>query len=184
MSKKLWGGRFKEEIDKDFFQFQKSIHYDYKLAEYDIYHSTIHISALKEAKILTSDEADRLTNALMSIFNEIKEGTYKQNSNSEDIHTDIQNRVEKKVGKLAQKMHTLRSRNDQIAFDEKWYCYKEGIYILSLLNVVLYSLNYLGNKYSKNFIPGYTHTQRAQVVSFVHYTGAFFYMLERDFERM
>ena len=184
MSKKLWGGRFKEEIDKDFFQFQKSIHYDYKLAEYDIYHSTIHISALKEAKILTKSEADRLTNALMSIFNEIKEGTYKQNSNSEDIHTDIQNRVEKKVGKLAQKMHTLRSRNDQIAFDEKWYCYKEGIYILSLLNVVLYSLNYLGNKYSKNFIPGYTHTQRAQVVSFVHYTGAFFYMLERDFERM
>ena len=114
----------------------------------------------------------------------MREGKFKANPNSEDIHTDIHNRVSKRLGKLAQKLHTLRSRNDQVVFDEKWYCYKEGVYILSLLNVVLANLNHLGNTYRDVFVPGYTHTQRAQVVSFINYTGAFFCMLERDFERV
>ena len=184
MAKKLWGGRFKKAIDRDFYQFQKSIHYDYKLAEYDIYHSIIHVTALKEAGIVTANEARRLTVALNEIGTEVKDGRYRPSPASEDIHTDIQNRVEKKVGDLALKLHTLRSRNDQVIFDEKWYCYKEGIYISSLLNVILNSLNHLGTRYHNVFIPGYTHTQRAQVVSFVNYTGAFFCMLERDFERL
>ena len=184
MSKKLWGGRFKKDIDKDFFNFQKSIHYDYKLAEYDIYHSIIHVSALSEAKLLTKNEAKRLTSALKAIFNQVLAGIFIPNPQAEDIHTDIQNRVEEKVGKLAEKLHTLRSRNDQVAFDEKWYCYKEGIYIVSLLNLLLANLNHFGNRYSKTIIPGYTHTQRAQVVSFISYTGAFFCMFERDFERL
>lgn len=184
MVKKLWGGRFKKEIDKDFFQFQKSIQYDYRLAEYDIYHSIIHVTALKESGLLTNTEAKILTIALNEIFKEVREEKFKPNMGTEDIHTDIQNRVEKKVGKLAGKLHTLRSRNDQVVFDEKWYCYKEGIYILSLLNVILSSLNHFGNRYRDCYIPGYTHTQRAQVVSFLSYTGAFFCMFERDFERL
>lgn len=184
MVKKLWGGRFKKAIDKEFFQFQKSIQYDYKLAEYDIYHSIIHVAALKEAGLLNSTEAKTLTIALNEIFKEVREERFKPNLNAEDIHSDIQNRIEKKTGKLAAKLHTLRSRNDQIVFDEKWYCYKEGIYILSLLNVVLSSLNHFGNRYRDAFIPGYTHTQRAQIVSFLSYTGAFFCMFERDFERL
>lgn len=184
MAKKMWGGRFKKKINKDFFEFQKSIQYDYKLAEYDIYHSIIHVNALEEANLLSSKEAKKLTSALNSIFAEVREGKFKPDPNAEDIHTDIQNRVAKKTGKLALKLHTLRSRNDQIVFDEKWYCYKEGVYILSLLNVILNSLNSFGNKYKDIFLPGYTHTQRAQVVSFFNYTGAFFCMLERDFERL
>ena len=184
MKKKLWGGRFKKPIDKDFFEFQKSIHYDYKLVEYDIYHSIIHVNALKEANIINLSEAQKLITALNEIFQEVKDLKFKFNPASEDIHTEIQNRVEKKVGKLAAKLHTLRSRNDQVAFDEKWYCYKEGIYILGLINTILLALNHFGTKYRNIFIPGYTHTQRAQVVSFFSYTGAFFCMLERDFERL
>ncbi len=184
MAEKMWGGRFKENINKDFFKFQKSIHYDCKLVEYDIYHSIIHVTALREAGLLNGVEAKRLDQALTDIFKEVREGKFKPNPAAEDIHTEIQNRVTKKVGKLAHKLHTLRSRNDQVAFDEKWYCYKEGIYILSLLNVVLASLNHFGSKYRHVLIPGYTHTQRAQVVSFFSYTGAFFCMLERDFERL
>ena len=184
MAKKLWGGRFKKEIDKDFFKFQKSIHYDCKLVEYDIYHSTIHVIALEEAGIINSTEAKTLNIALAEIANEVKEGKFKPNMTSEDIHTDIQNRVEKKVGLLAEKLHTLRSRNDQIVFDEKWYCYKEGIYILGELNILLSALNHFGTRYKDVFMPGYTHTQKAQVVSFFNYTGAFFYMFERDFERV
>ena len=184
MMKKLWGGRFKKAIDKDFFEFQKSIQYDYKLAEYDIYHSIIHVIALKEAEIITSAEATKLVSALNGIFKEIKTGKLKPDLSSEDIHTFIQNKVEKKVGKLAFKLHTLRSRNDQVAFDEKWYCYKEGVTILGLLNVLSSSLNSLSNKYKNCFLPGYTHTQRAQVVSFVNYIGAFFSMFTRDFDRL
>jgi len=184
MAKKLWGGRFNKEINKDFFHFQKSIHYDYKFAEYDIYHSIIHVIALQEAGILSLTDAKRLIDALEDISIEVRQNKFKFNPNSEDIHTDIQNRVEKKVGKLALKLHTLRSRNDQVVFDEKWYCYKEGVYILGLLNIVLSSLNRLGGKYKNVYLPGYTHLQRAQVVSFFNYTGAFFCMLERDFERL
>ena len=183
MSKKLWGGRFKKEIDPDFFQFQKSIQYDHKLVEYDIYHSIIHVIALREAGIINASEAKILTSALGEVATEVNEGKFKPNLNAEDIHTDIQNRIEKKIGDLSHKLHTLRSRNDQIVFDDKWYCYKEGIYILGELNVLLNSLNHLGTRYKNSFIPGYTHTQRAQVVSFFNYTGAFFYMFERDFER-
>ncbi len=183
MAKKLWGGRFKKKIDEDFFQFQKSIHYDYKLVEYDIYHSIIHVNALREANIITATDSKRLINALGEIFQEVKDFKFKFSPNSEDIHTEIQNRVAKKVGKLAQKLHTLRSRNDQVAFDEKWYCYKEGVYILGLINSVLAALNHFGIRYRNSFIPGYTHTQRAQVVSFLNYTDAFFCMFERDFQR-
>ena len=99
MIKKLWGGRFKKKIDKDFFQFQKSIQYDYKLAEYDIYHSIIHVTALKESGLLTNAEAKILTIALNEIFKEVREEKFKPNMGAEDIHSDIQNRVEKKVGK-------------------------------------------------------------------------------------
>ncbi len=184
MAKKMWGGRFKKEINRDFFHFQKSINIDWKLAEYDIYHSIIHTAALREAGILTKSEAKMLTSGLNGIFKQVQRGEFRPDNNAEDIHTDIQNRMEKKVGGLAQKLHTLRSRNDQIAFDQKWYCYKEGIYILGLLNVILLSLNSLGSKYRDVSLPGYTHTQRAQIVSFLDYTGAFFCMFERDFERL
>ncbi len=180
----MWGGRFKEEINQDFFHFQKSIEIDWKLAEYDIYHSIIHTAALKEAGVLNRSEAKRLTDGLNSIFKEVQRGEFKPDYSCEDIHTDIQNRIEEKVGSLAQKLHTLRSRNDQVVFDQKWYCYKEGIYILGLINMVLSALNYLGSKYRNVFLPGYTHTQRAQIVSFLDYTGAFFCMFERDFERL
>jgi argininosuccinate lyase len=183
MVKKLWGGRFKKPIDKDFFEFQKSIHYDYKLVEYDLYHSIIHVIALREAGIINVGEAKILTSALNEVAKEVNDGKFKPNLNAEDIHTDIQNRVQKKVGNLAHKLHTLRSRNDQIVFDEKWYCYKEGVYISGELNILLNALNHLGIRYQNSFLPGYTHTQRAQVVSFFSYTGAFFYMFERDFER-
>ena len=184
MSKKLWGGRFKENINEDFYQFQKSIQYDYRLVEYDIYHSIIHVGALMQVGILTSAEARKLIAALNDIFQDVKNNSFIPDPESEDIHTDIQNKVEGRVGKLASKLHTLRSRNDQVAFDEKWYCYKEGVYILGLINLLLDNLNHLGNRYRDVSIPGYTHTQRAQVVSFLNYTGAFFCMFERDFERL
>ena len=184
MSKKLWGGRFKKQINRDFFEFQKSIQYDYKLARYDIYHSFIHVSALKEAGIITPEEADKLISALDEILIEIEENKFEPDHTCEDIHTDIQNKIEKRAGEVSLKLHTLRSRNDQIVFDEKLYCYREGGNALELLETVMSSLNGLSEKYKSSFLPGYTHTRRAQVVSFRNYLGVFFNMFSRDFDRI
>lgn len=184
MAEKLWGGRFSKEIDKDFFEFQKSIHYDYKLAEYDIIHSLIHVRALRNAKILTKNETDKLSLVLKEVLKEVEENRFQPNLESEDIHTEIQNRVEKKVGKLGQKLHTLRSRNDQIAFDEKFYCWKEAELLLKLMAEVLSSVVFLSKQYKDFFIIGYTHTQRAQKVCLYDYLEAFFCMFESDTKRL
>lgn len=184
MSKKLWGGRFKKKIDKDFFEFQKSIQYDYKLAKYDIVHSLIHVGALGNTGILSKPEKVKLVNALKKIREDIETGRFKYKKDSEDIHTDIQNKVEKQVGKLALKLHSLRSRNDQIVFDEKAYCfYESGDMIKSLIDLSA-SISFLGNKYKNLKIVGYTHTQRAQPVFFYDYMNAFWCMFQRDRERL
>ena len=146
--KKLWGGRFKKKIDKDFFKFQKSIDYDYKLAIYDIFHSSLHVLALKEAGILKREEATKLIVALRAISKDIGKGKFKPNLNSEDIHSDIQARIEKKLGSLASKLHTLRSRNDQIVFDEKCYCLGKAFGVRGLLLDLRESLLFLMGKLS------------------------------------
>jgi argininosuccinate lyase len=184
MEKKLWGGRFKKEINKDFFEFQKSIQYDYKLAMYDIYHSMIHISALVYTKVLTVEEANKLELALLGILKEIKEEKFKYNPDSEDIHTEIQNRLEAKFKDTALKLHSFRSRNDQVIFDEKYYCVHRGMEIERLIAKVFVSLTELSHKYKDSFFIGYTHTRRAQVIKFSNYILSFGRMLERDLKKM
>jgi argininosuccinate lyase len=184
MAEKLWGGRFKKELDKEFYLFQKSIQYDYKLAMYDIFHSMIHISALVYTKVLTVEEANKLEMALLDILKEIKEGRFKYNLLSEDIHTEIQNRLQKKFKNIALKMHSFRSRNDQVVFDEKYYCIHQGLDIGRLIAKVFVSLSELSNKYKNNFFIGYTHTRRAQVIKFTNYILSFGRMLERDLEKI
>lgn len=191
MAKKLWGGRFSKEIDKDFFKFQKSIHYDYKLAEYDIVHSFVHVRALLKAGILSNKEASRLLEALKKVDKkisiEIKQGKFNPND-SEDIHTEIQNRVEKQLGKklssLALKLHSLRSRNDQIVFDERFYCRKKALDLKkTLINLGISLLSLAKNNIIKEFL-GYTHTQRAQAIYFSDYLLAYNNMFQRDSQRI
>ncbi|MDD4953955.1 MAG: argininosuccinate lyase [Candidatus Omnitrophica bacterium] len=184
MTKKLWGGRFKKKTDPDFFEFQKSIQYDYKLAKYDIYHSQVHIKALKAAGMLTLAEAKRIDTALNHILVQVLSGGFKPDLSCEDIHTDIQNKVEKAVGKLAAKLHTFRSRNDQVAFDTRYYCEDTMKSTATLLKTLILSLESLADKYKGSLIPGYTHTQRAQVVYFKDYLGAFSLMLGNDCQRI
>jgi argininosuccinate lyase len=184
MSEKFWGGRFKKKIDKSFDEFQKSIRYDYVLAKYDVYHSLIHIEALYIKGILAKEECSKLSAALKSILNDIEKGKFKPDLDAEDIHSDIQNKVAKKIGKLALKLHSLRSRNDQIVFDEKFYCFIEAKLFIRLLRGVLSALGFLAKKYKFIFIPGYTHTQRAQVVPLKDYLEAFIEMFQRDIDRV
>ncbi len=184
MTKKLWGGRFEKEIDKDFFEFQKSIQYDHKLAKYDVAHSLVHVAALGHGNILSAKEKSKLLKALNEIKTMIKSGKYKIDKNSEDIHTDIQNKIEKRLGKLALKLHTFRSRNAQIVFDEKAYCYENGSDIEKLLDSLLGSIKFLQNKYKNVSMIGYTHTQRAQKIPFKDYMGAYYAMFGRDKNRV
>ncbi|UCD16019.1 MAG: argininosuccinate lyase [Candidatus Omnitrophota bacterium] len=184
MAKKLWGARFKKDTDKDFEEFSKSIQYDYKLAQYDIYHSIIHVNALVDSSILTKDEGSRLISVLRQILREIEEGEFKPDLECEDIHSDIQNRVEKKAPKLAAKLHTLRSRNDQIVFDEKVYCLNEVEELGKLLTHTFDAIIGKASQYEKNFFLGYTHTRRAQVIFFNDYILAYAHMFKRDYRRL
>ena len=184
MAKKLWGGRFKKKIDKDFEEFSKSIQYDFKLARVDVFHSIIHTLALSGSGLLNKKETKTIINALNKIIKEIDLGSFKPDPFSEDIHTDIHNRLQKKIGRLSAKVHTLRSRNDQIVFNEKFYCLNEALSIKDLLGDVLNSFFVLMKKYDKQPFIGYTHTQRAQVILFNDYLCAFGHMLVRDSNRM
>jgi argininosuccinate lyase len=181
---KLWGARFKKEVNKDFFEFNKSIYYDYKLAKYDIYHSLIHIGALKEKGVLNNQEHRRLYKVLKDILKEVEKGKFKPDFRCEDIHTDIQKRVEKRLPKVSSKLHTFRSRNEQVAFDERCFCVEEVGSILNLLKEVNKSLRYLKKKYKHFPFVGYTHIQRAQIISFSQYLDGFLEMFGSDEKRL
>ena len=181
---KLWGGRFKGNPDKDFFEFQKSISYDYRLAEYDVYHSIIHVNVLREAKILSYRDARKLLTALNNILKEIKQGKFSPDLNSEDIHTDIQNRVSAMSGPIADKLHSLRSRNDQIVFDEKLFCFSESAEIAKLVNSLCLTFIRESKKHEGYYFIGYTHTQRAQVIYFSDYLLTWGEFFLRDWRRL
>jgi argininosuccinate lyase len=183
MSKKLWGGRFKKQMDPDFYEFQKSIQYDHKLAMYDVFHSLIHIRALVHTNVLSASGAYQLERALADILKEIKAGTFVYHPGSEDIHTEIQNRLEAKLGEIALKLHSFRSRNDQIAFDVAFYSVHQAQEIFKLLVALQESLLELARKHKGEFFVGYTHTRRAQVIKFSSYVKGFVSMLHRDQHR-
>ena len=122
MAKKLWGGRFKKKTDPLVEKFTKSIQYDWKLAEYDVLGSIAHTAILKKCGYLNSLETSRLQVALMQIGEDIRAGRFEPDTECEDVHTQIQNMLHEKVEDLALKLHTARSRNDQVVFATKLYC--------------------------------------------------------------
>ncbi|MFA5144958.1 MAG: argininosuccinate lyase [Candidatus Omnitrophota bacterium] len=180
MAKKLWGGRFGKKTDPLVEEFTRSIQYDYKLAKYDILGSIFHLRVLEKAGYLNKNEADKLGQGLCSILGSLKSGPSKINANEEDIHTYIQNLLQKKVGDLALKLHTARSRNDQVVFSTKLYSknairdIREGIE--DLVTALRINTNII--------IPGFTHMQHAQPVYLKDYLFAYARMLSRDTRRL
>jgi argininosuccinate lyase len=145
----------------------------------------IHVQALVYTKVLTNAEAGKLNAVLKDILCQVEKGVFVYNPDSEDIHTEIQNRLEAKVKDAALKLHSFRSRNDMVAFDERFYCYEQASEILGLLaDINNNAIPQLAGKYPKEHIAGYTHTQRAQVVSFAEYINSFAFMLHADFKRI
>lgn len=181
---KLWGGRFKKKTDPLVEKFSSSISVDYRLAKYDVWGSLIHVRALKKSKIISSQEEKKLTKGLLTILKDVEKGRFKFNLKSEDIHTNIQNVLQKKIGKAADKLHTLRSRNDQVVFDTKVFCKEELINICFLIDEFLESFLSIAEKNKTVKLPGYTHMQHAQPINFTDYVVAYGEMFSRDYERV
>jgi len=183
-TQKLWGGRFKEPLSEIALNYSSSIEFDRHLYEEDIAGSIAHVEMLASVKVLTASEAKRICIALTAIRKEIKDGKFKLTSEYEDVHSAIEQRLTQKIGALGGKLHTARSRNDQIALDERLFL-RSAIKGISKLVTNLQRV--LLNKAEKNYgilMPGYTHTQRAQTIMLSHHLLAYINMLERDYERL
>jgi argininosuccinate lyase len=164
--------------------FSKSIQYDHKLAEYDVLGSIAHVKILKKAGMVSGAEAAKLVSGLKSILASVEKGAFKPDPSVEDIHTDIQNKLAKKVGDLALTLHTARSRNDQVAFSTRMYCKVEIVKMQSDIMNLIVALLALGKKNKGVVIPGFTHMQHAQPVYLNDYLGAYAEMLKRDSVRL
>ena len=181
---KLWGGRFKKKTNPLVEEFTKSIHFDKRLAEFDCLGSIAHAEMLGKCKIIPKKEAKRIISALQSILTQIKKGGFKFKPSAEDVHTAIQDALYKKIGKIGCKLHTARSRNDQIALDIRMYCKEEIGSIVDEILKLKKSILSFARKNANIIVPGFTHLQNAQPVLLSHQLLAYCEMLDRDIARL
>jgi len=180
----LWGGRFKKEINKEMKRFTSSISFDQKLVVYDIIGSVAHAKMLGKCNILRHDESQKIVTALGEILADVQRNGLSVIREAEDIHTWVENKLKEKIGDIAGKLHTARSRNDQVALDERLYLKKEVQNIEELLLDLQKSLLLIAEKNTDVIMPGYTHLQHAQPILFSHHLLAYFYKFNRDKGRM
>ncbi len=183
MSKKPWGGRFTESTNKSVEQFTSSIGFDQRLYSFDIEGSVAHCKMLGRQGIISEEEAFQLIEGLGKIRREIEHGEFEYYDSLEDIHMHIETRLLQLIGKTAHKLHTARSRNDQIALDTRMYLRQETQQIIQLLVQLRQVLIDLAETHLGLIMPGYTHLQRAQPVLFSHHVMAYYEMFSRDTER-
>jgi len=181
---KLWGGRFRKNINEIMKDFISSITFDKKLFRYDITGSIAHARMLGKCNIINKNDAEKIIKGLEDILFDIEKGCLKIDDQAEDIHSWIESRLKERIGEVAGKLHTARSRNDQVVLAERMFL-KDEIktiqnYITSFQEELFKaSVNYLGI-----IIPGYTHLQHAQPILFSHHLLAYFFKLDRDQERL
>jgi len=180
MAKKLWSGRFKEGMSKSVEKFTSSIDFDKRLFKEDVTGSIAWANALKRAKVITSAEAGKIIKGLKAISAGIEKGSIKLKKELEDIHMNIESLLINKIGDAGKKLHTGRSRNDQVATDLRLYLKKEIGGILTAISALEKTLIKIAEDNISVIMPGYTHMQQAQPILFSHYIMAYFEMLERD----
>ncbi|AWC93070.1 TPA: argininosuccinate lyase [Morganella morganii subsp. morganii] len=181
----LWGGRFSQEADQRFKQFNDSLRFDYRLAEQDITGSVAWSKALVTVNVLTAQEQAALEQALNELLAEVQADPQAiLRSDAEDIHSWVEGKLIGKVGDLGKKLHTGRSRNDQVATDLKLWCKEAVSQILAALQELQQALVLTAEQNQDAVMPGYTHLQRAQPVTFAHWCLAYSEMLARDESRV
>ncbi|MGV3464894.1 MAG: argininosuccinate lyase [Heyndrickxia sp.] len=181
---KLWGGRFTKETNKLVDEFTASIHFDQKLALEDIEGSLAHVQMLGECGIIPSEDADAIIIGLEKIEKKIIDGEAEFAVEHEDIHMNIEKMLHDEIGPVAGKLHTGRSRNDQVATDMHLYLRRKTVEIIKQVEEVQKSIVGQAGENVDTIMPGYTHLQRAQPILFAHHLLAYFWMLERDKERL
>lgn len=184
MELKLWGGRFTKQTDQLVHNFNASISFDQKFYKQDIDGSIAHVTMLAKQHILTDAERDTIVAALTDIKNEIAEGTLEITGTYEDIHSFVEAMLIERTGETGKKLHTGRSRNDQVALDMKLYTRDEIKECDALLKDLLEEILTLMESHTETFMPGFTHLQKAQPLTLAHHFGAYFEMFKRDRSRL
>ena len=184
IEKKPWSGRFQKPTAPNVEKFTSSIHYDQRLYSYDIEGSIAHATMLAEQGIIAKAEAQKIVLALKNILTDIAKGKIKFNASDEDIHMAIERELISRIGEAGGKLHTARSRNDQIVLDVRLFLRTEIKGILALVNDLQIQLIKLAKSEIKTIMPGYTHMQKAQPVLLSHYFLAFGEMFARDTQRL
>ena len=181
---KLWGGRFTRDTDASVEEFTSSISFDQRMYRQDILGSMAHARMLGRCGILTGAETDQIIAALQSILTDIEAGNFSFDIALEDIHMNIEKRLTERIGPVGGKLHTARSRNDQVALDTHMYIKTAILSIAQLIHDMERSIVEVAAANQEVILPGYTHLQRAQPVLFSHHLLAYFQMLSRDFDRL
>lgn len=181
---KPWGGRFTEATDAFVEKFTASVNFDRRLYGYDIQGSIAHANMLATVGVLTDDERNRIVSGLQTIHKEIADGDFTWRVSLEDVHMNIESRLVDLLGDTGKKLHTARSRNDQIATDIRLYLRSEIDELVAAEKVLLENILELADRHADTIMPGFTHLQAAQPITFGHHLLAWFEMLLRDRQRL
>lgn len=181
---KLWGGRFTKETNKLVENFNESLSFDHRFYKQDIRGSIAHVKMLAKQNILTDNEKDKIIEGLNSIEADIDSGKLKFDDGSEDIHSFVEAHLIERIGDTGKKLHTGRSRNDQVALDMKLYVRDEIDELKDLLYELLSEVLNIMEENKSTYMPGFTHLQKAQPTTLAHHFGAYFEMFIRDYDRL
>lgn len=180
----MWEGRFSKNLDKRTNDFNSSIKFDYKLYKEDISGSITHAKMLAKQNIIQKEDEEKIIFGLNSILKDIESGNLEFDPNAEDIHMFIESELTKRIGNSGKKLHTARSRNDQVALDVRMYLKKQNLEIIKNLKKLITTLIFKAKENTETIMPGYTHMQRAQPITFAHHLMAYAEMFKRDIERL
>ena len=181
---KLWGGRFQKSTDKKVDDFNSSIRFDKRMYRQDIKGSIAHAKMLGKQGIIPQADSDAIVDELKNILTDIENGKVEFLIDAEDIHMKIEKLLTDRIGDAGKRLHTGRSRNDQVALDIRMYLMDETAQIKEMLIHTLSVLTSLAKEHTKTIMPGYTHLQKAQPITFAHHLMAYFEMFKRDYQRL
>ncbi len=184
MSQKMWAGRFTKEIDERVNDFNSSIKFDARMYKQDIIGSIAHATMLGECGIIEKTESENIVKGLNGILDDIESGKLTFDPNAEDIHMFVEAELTKRLGNTGKRLHTARSRNDQVALDIRMTLKDETNEIMALLKKLTQTITNIAKKHTNTVMPSYTHLQRAQPITFAHHLMAYANMFLRDLERL
>ncbi len=184
MSEKMWAGRFKKQLDSKVNDFNSSIRVDSRMYRQDIGGSVAHASMLAKKGIITEADAEKIINGLNEILNDLESEKLQLDLTAEDIHMFVEAELTKRIGDVGKRLHTARSRNDQVALDVRLYLRDETEEIIDTLKTLIWAIVNKAEEHKATVMPGYTHLQRAQPITFGHHLMAYAMMFLRDIDRL